>query len=318
MSAPGIIDATSTYAFTDIKEKISMKPKDPAAVAGMPLEFTLSAPSAAYVTEGKGVRMAAVQELLAFFVARPSKDLIIADQAALKDMLKAAVPFFESVKTSGKSENVVVSSAFGQVSMASFDFAASLGGAVKNGNFQESFGVTGLVLPQGILPAWTAELMPQNFKLDFGATDFDLETTLNLILANLDLAKDPPLPADMQMQLLQAVIPSGNVTLAINPSEISSTLYKLALDGSLKAGPASMPTGKATIRLTGIDQIQQKLQSAAATDSTAQSILGPMMMAKGFGKVEADGSVSWVVESGPTPGSILVNGLDVTKLSGAP
>ena len=59
---------------------------------------------------------------------------------------------------------------------------------------------------------------------------------------------------------------------------------------------SGFPTGKANIRMKGLEDVLAKVQAAAATDPMAQQAMGGLVAAKGFGKAEADGSRVWVVD----------------------
>ena len=80
------------------------------------------------------------------------------------------------------------------------------------------------------------------------------------------------------------------------------------------AGPNSpAPTGKATITLAGIDKLQAALGNAPDT-MKAQAMMG-VGMAQGLAKTDADGKLVWEIDA-TTPGSVLINGTDVTKMGG--
>jgi hypothetical protein len=78
---------------------------------------------------------------------------------------------------------------------------------------------------------------------------------------------------------------------------------------------AGLPTGTATIRMKGLDDVLAKVQAAATTDPNAQQAMGGLVAFKGFGKAEADGSMLWAVDM-TQPGKVLVNGIDVSAIAG--
>ena len=73
-----------------------------------------------------------------------------------------------------------------------------------------------------------------------------------------------------------------------------------------------MPSGQALIRIKGMDETMAALQ---AGPPDIQQMSAGLLMVKGLGKAESDGSLSWKIESSPT-GAITVNGADVSKLLG--
>jgi len=71
-----------------------------------------------------------------------------------------------------------------------------------------------------------------------------------------------------------------------------------------------MPAGQALLTLKGLDETMAALQ---AGPPDVQQMAPALLLAKGLGKTEADGSLSWKIESNPA-GAITVNGADVTKM----
>jgi hypothetical protein len=122
------------------------------------------------------------------------------------------------------------------------------------------------------------------------------------------------LPKDVEPRLAAAFMPKGSVDITLGTSEIIAKVFNLKANGSMKAGPAIMPAGQATVSLKGIDDILAALQSAPP-EMGMQQIAPVALIAKGMGKQEADGSLSWKIESTPT-GSVTINGIDPMKMGG--
>jgi hypothetical protein len=110
-------------------------------------------------------------------------------------------------------------------------------------------------------------------------------------------------------------MPNGTVALGLGPSEVIAKLFDLKLEGSMKAGPVAPPSGQATVKLKGLDEVMAALQSAPP-EMGVQQIAPMIIVAKGMAKNEADGTLTWNIESTPT-GGVLVNGVDVTKMGGS-
>ena len=167
--------------------------------------------------------------------------------------------------------------------------------------------------PQGIIPPFATSLVPRNFTIDFNVADFNLAGPANLLIDNLDLSKEPPIPKGMEQQLLQALLPKGTVTLGLGPSEIIAGIFDLKAQGSMMAGPTTMPSGQATVRLKGLDEIMTALQ-AAPSEMGMQQVAPMIIVAKGMAQQD-DGYLSWKIESTPQ-GSVTVNGVDPMKMLG--
>lgn len=305
-------DGTFKLGFTDLRETIST----PAAPDGSvpPMQFAINAPSGAQDGTIRGFRPRAISELVAWLVARPSPAAIVAGQADLKDKLRAALPLWKSLSTTSTVNNVTVNTMMGLFGMDRFDNTVELAGIVPDGSLRTSYGIAGLKLPDGIVPPFAAGLVPRDFTIDVNVTDFDLAAPAALLIDNLDLAKDPPLDPGLEQQLLQALLPKMIVTIGLNPSEIIASAFHLKAEGSMTAGPIAVPAGNALIRLKGIDDIMAALQ-AAPPDMGLGQMAPVFIVAKGMGKQESDGFLSWKIESTPQ-GSVTINGTDISQIGG--
>ena len=308
--SPDAADATSTYSFTGLKETISV----PAAADGSTpaMDLVIVSPSGKQDSTIKGFKLRAVSDLVTWLVAHQDPKEIIAEQAVFKDKLRAALPLFASLSGTSTLDNVTATSPFGQFAVKQFGFGAEMNGIVADGRLRQTFSFSGLEVPAALLPPWAAGLVPQSFKLDVGVSDFDLAAPAALILDKLDLSKPEPLPKDLDQPLLQALMPKGSVTITLGPSEIMAKLYDLTAEGSMTAGPVAMPSGQALLKMTGLDETMAALQ---AGPPDIQQMGAGLLLVKGLGKAEADGSITWKIESTPA-GTITVNGADVSKMLG--
>lgn len=307
---PESADATSSYGFTGMKQTIKVAAAADNSTPAMDLVVT--SPSGKQDGAVKGLRLRAISDLATWLVAHQDKDAFIAAQAEFKDRLRAALPLFTSLSGSSSLDDVTIASPFGQFAVKQFGFGAEMNGVVADGRLRETFSFAGLQIPASLLPPWAAGLVPQNFTIDVGAADFDLAAPAALILDKLDLSKPEPLPKDLDQPLLQALLPKGSVTITLGPSELLASLYDLKAQGSMTAGPAAMPAGQALVTMKGLDETMAALQ---AGPPDIQQMAPALLLAKGLGKTETDGSLSWKIES-TAAGAITVNGADVSKMLG--
>ena len=305
-------DGTTSYTFSDIHETISMSAAPDGSMPAM--NVSIAASGGSQEASVKGFKPKAITGLIAWFVERPSKEQIIAGQAELKDKLRAALPVFSSMSGTATLNDLSINTMVGKFGIAKLDMGIDANGVVADGAFREKFAVTGITPPEGIVPPWATSLVPQNFTIDFSVKDFDLAKPAGMILDALDLSKEPPLPPDMENQLQQALLPKGSVTIGLGPSEVIAAIFDLKAEGTMTAGPMAMPAGQATIRLKGIDEIMSALQAAPPEMGMGQ--VAPVgIVAKGMAKQDADGYLSWKIESTPT-GSVTINGTDISKIGG--
>lgn len=306
--SPDAADATSTYSFSGLKEIVSV----PAAADTPAMDLVLTAPSGQQDSTIKGLRLKAVSDLVTWLVAHQDPKEIVAEQAVFKDKLRAALPLFTSLSGNSTVDNLTATSPFGQFAVKQFGFGAEMNGIVADGRLRQTFSFTGLEVPAALLPPWAAGLVPESFKLDVGVAGFDLAAPAALILDKLDLSKPEPLPKDLDAPLMQALMPKGSVTITLGPSDILAKLYGLAAEGSMTAGPDAMPSGQALITMKGLNETMAALQ---AGPPDIQQMSAGLLLVKGLGKAEADGTLSWKVETTPG-GAITVNGADVSKMLG--
>jgi hypothetical protein len=67
------------------------------------------------------------------------------------------------------------------------------------------------------------------------------------------------------------------------------------------------------VKLKGIDDIMTAVQSAPP-EMGLQQAAPVIIMAKGLGKQEADGFLSWTIEG--SPAGVTINGVDPMKMGG--
>jgi hypothetical protein len=308
---PDSADATSTYTFTGMRETISVPAS---ADGGTPaMDLVIASPSGKQDGTIKGFKLKAVSDLVTWVMAHRDPKEIVAEQAVLKDKLRAALPLFTSLSGTSTLDNVTAISPFGQFAVAQFGFGAELNGISADGKLRETFSFSGLQVPQALLPPWAAGLVPEKFNLDVTVADFDLAAPAALILDKLDLSKPEPLPKDLDAPMMLALMPKGSVTITLGPSELLAKLYDLTAEGTMTAGPVAMPSGQALLKLKGMDETMAALQ---AGPPDIQQMGAGLLLVKGLGKAEADGSLSWKIESTPA-GAITVNGADMTKMLGS-
>ncbi len=306
-NANGGADLTAKYELQGLAENVNSAGNP--AEGKQPLNLVITAASGVYDTTAKGYKFKSILDLVSFFVAHQSKDLIVKDQTALKSMLAAGLPLFENINGTGTFKTISVSTPIGPIGMDTMAIGADVNGIVKDGKLRESIAITGLTVPATVIPPWATKLVPKDVTFDFQGSGFDLAAPAQAVLATLDLAKEPPLPAGFETTLLPMLLPKGTVDVVLNPTSISNDIYSVSAEGTLAAGPMKpIPSGKGTLKAKGLDELMKIIQ-AAPPEAGMQQGAAIIIAAKGMGKAEADGSFSWVVES-TGDGKVLVNGID--------
>jgi len=308
--SPDSADATTMHSFTGLKETISI----PAAGDGSTpaMDIVVTSPGGKQDGTVKGLKLKAVSDLVTWLVAHQDPKEIVAEQAILKDKLRAALPLFTTITGTSTIDNLAVATPLGQFAVQQFGFGADMNGVVADGKLRETFSFSGLQLPAGLVPQWAAGLVPEKLNIDVGVSGFDLAAPAALMLDKLDLTQPEPLPKDIDGPMMQALMPKGSVTITLGPSQILARLFDLTAQGSMTAGPVAMPSGEALVKMKGLDETMKALESSPPD---VQQMSAALLLVKGLGKAEADGSLSWQI-TGTDTGAIMVNGADITKMLG--
>lgn len=69
-----------------------------------------------------------------------------------------------------------VNTMLGQFGLQKIDVQVDANGVVENGALREKLTISGLKMPDGVVPPWAASLVPQTFTIDFNIADFNLDT----------------------------------------------------------------------------------------------------------------------------------------------
>lgn len=309
-SAAKGVDGTVAYTLSGVTQTMQVPGiVDPAATTEVTVTMDRS------VTSGTttGVDMPALYGLVAWLVARPSAEAIRRDQAELKTRLAAGLPFFERIEATSTVEGIRVATPAGAFGAAAAAVDVALGGLVRDGLFREGISVTGLTMPPGLLPDWAAGLVPEDASIGFEVTGFDLATPAATLLPALDLTSPDLIDPAVLDSVLPQLLPTGAVTISVLPGGTKAPLYTLTYEGTMQAGPGTMPTGRAMVTMTGMDAV---IESLNAGGLTAQDGIGPALaMARGMARPGADGALVWEIDA-TVPGTLLINGTDYAPMLG--
>jgi hypothetical protein len=302
--ANGGVDATVTYSQTGVHQDQEI----PIVPGQAPLKIVVDYPLNSSEAVIKGFRTAAFYDLIGWAVAQKSADAAMAAQAEAKDKIRALLPIFESASISGVVTDAKVSTPVGEFAVAGVDVSAALSGFVSDGNFSEKVTLKGFSMPAGLLPDWSAGLVPTDLTLDFAIDDFNLAAPMATIVETFDASAPEPIPEAMMFPLLSQFLPNGNVSITLGDSGANSAVYDLSASGSLKAGFMGAE-GAAHIELIGIDAVLAALQ-AGPPEETGE-IVGMLGMAQSLAKPGVDGALVWDFTFTP-PAGISVNGTPLT------
>ena len=314
-STPAPNGAVSTVVHEEISNlsvNASMTPEagKSAADAG-PVSFKLQLGNTAVDVGLDGASIRKALDLWAFVVAHPTRAEIAANEPAFKALLRALVPVaakgFEKVDV----QNVAVDTEHGSfgATSAKFGLAAAIGQGPK-GSVEYHLAMDGLTLPPGLLPPPMRDLAPTSVDVGLRASGFDFVAGADEAINDMHFAGDGPVIAPADGAKIVARAKGGApLTLELLPSHVAAPRVDLTLDGQAHLEGAR-PSGTLKVRARDFDKTVAALKAAGPLASP--QMIGFLALAKGLGKPEGDGGLTWVAEYG-ADGSIKINGLPLGK-----
>lgn len=306
--AAGGVDSKSNYVVTGLAEDFGMPGM---GEGGAPMQLKLTAESYTADAVVTGMRPDALYKLMAFFVANPSEAAITANELGLKAIISDGLPLFENILSTGNVTSVSVTSPMGEFGLESMGIVVEANGVVADGKFREAITMSGLTMPDGLVPAWAVPLVPKSLALDFTVSRFDVAAPMALFLETLGAATavTDTDTTERDAKMMAAFMPEGVVDITIAPGSLVGSDYKLTYQAMMTAGAdGAPPTGTATVTATGLDAIQAAL--AAAPPEMSGQIAPVIGIAQGMAKPGADGALVWDLEM-TAAGGMLVNGVDL-------
>lgn len=296
------VDFNAIQTMSDMEQTMSL-----AGSEGEPgMAVVMRSPELSYVSTATAFQAQELLDLLAFAVANADETKIKAAQPQLKTLLRDLMPLWDNLTGIYGWRELSVGTPFGIFSAANAKIAVEMNGVRKDGTVSYGFVLDDLVVPEGILPAWSAKLMPEDISLSLGGIGIDLEGPATAAIDALDLNQDPPIP-DAVGEAIVAQFMASPPKLVLNRSVISNKDTAITAQGEMTfvGGKPAMTT---TLEAAGFDAAVQAIQQAAATVPEAQQMQLVALAAKGFAKSLPDGKLQWVVDM-TADGAVTVNGV---------
>ncbi|WP_199259208.1 hypothetical protein [Paracoccus binzhouensis] len=273
---------------------------------GQPMQISITAPG--YDGSGRitGARTEGVLSLLAWFVAHPSQELIKGSQETLRDRVSAAMPLWDDLSMDAAVRDLKVGTPLGEFGLASARVMVGMSGVTADGRLQEQVALSGLSVPEGVLPSWVTPILPQEVTLDFTASEFDLAAPAKMLIEAVDLTAEDPFAKLDPTQLQAALLPQGKAALTLAPSQIKGDGYRIDYRAAIAVGADAPPNGSALISATGLDKVEAAL--AAAPQEQAGQPLMMLRMARAMAKPGASGENVWDIQMPEGGGPVTVNG----------
>lgn len=278
----------------------------PAEASLQPTEFTLRADSLKAESTGSNFNSRRMLDLVAFLVANADETRIKANQAELKRLVLAVLPFWDRMEGGQTFESISVETPIGPVSVGSFGLNVAMSGVTDGATVGYGVSLEQPKLPDGLLPPWAVALMPTRTELNFAGVNLQLDTALRKAVEAFDLNRTPPLDPAVGDEIAALFLGAGP-KFVIEPSIIRNADTTLTFSGEVKGQPGQNPDVDLTVEASGYDALVRALTEAAATDPIAQQAQPVALAGQSMAKRLPDGRLQWIFKAAPD-GSVRVNG----------
>lgn len=304
--ADGIIDLSSTISMTGLRETVTEK-------AGNVIN--LSADSMSGTIEFKRLGVNAFRDLLVFGLDLVKADVKQLDQAQadkLKSLIRANMPLTDKFDEQLEFKGVKVAAQGMDVSFDSFTYGLGFTGLKKDASARFNMGVTKPVIPAHLLPPGTEGTVPDAANFAVAVSNLNLEGVVTYMLDHADFTKPEPLTPQQSDELGKIVLPDGKMHIDFTDVYAKSAVYDVSLAGQMQVNPnnSDKPVVDVTIKAKDLDKTIKYLQDNAQKVPEFGQASFMVLMMKGFGKAEADGTTVWNVKLDEA-GKVTINGQEM-------
>lgn len=277
-------------------------------------DFTFKGNVAEFATHSSmdGLRWRQMLDLWAFAVAHPSQAAAAAAQADLKEKLRAASSLFEKVEAAADIADIDAQTLIGRFGAKSTKVSVFANGLVDHAAMAESFQLSGVALPPGVMPAWATGLAPTDVSFGFRVEGLNLAAAAKEAIEVFDLNAPKPISDADGSRIAALAAPDGKFKLILPPGRVTSALADISFEASADIAMPRGASGKARVSAKGVEAILEKLKAGMATDKNLAGAFGGLSLAKGLGKPGPDGALVWDMEF-DSEGKFIVNGAPLGK-----
>jgi hypothetical protein len=304
--ADGIVDLSGTMSMTNFVETVNEASGN---------VVNISADSMSGTIEFKRLGVNALRDLLVFGLDLIKADIDKLDQAQaekLKTLIRANMPLTDKFDEQLKFDGVKVAAQGVDVSLESFTYGFGFTGLKKDASVRFNMGLAKPVVPAGLLPPGTEGALPDAANFGVALTGLDLEGALNYILQHADFTKTDPLTPAQSDELGKIALTDGKMHIEFSDVYAKSAVYDVSLAGVVLGDPDSTakPELDVTIKARDLDKTIKYLQDNAQKVPEFGQASFMVLMMKGFGKTETDGTIVWNVKMDAT-GKVTINGQEM-------
>jgi hypothetical protein len=275
-----------------------------------PINFSGRAEKATINLGVDGFKSRKAFDLWGLLAAHPARADLAPHEAELKGLLKElAAPglkFNEGIE----AQKTVVTASLGAIALADVKYQLGAANAGPQSSLSLSVSADGLSLPVGLLPPNAGALTPS--RIDVAATlkGIDITAAANEWISDLSLKGDGPVLSDDNADKVEAAfLSAGPVQIEFAPSHVVAPAFDADFAGLIRLDH-NKPNGAITVHMRGFDKTMAAVKGMGP--DVAAKAMPALALAKGLGKSESDGSLSWLLEL-DAERSIKVNGIPFGK-----
>lgn len=294
----GTADFNVTGDLLDLVETVTIKdpanPTPPMALRADRIHQNLTV---------NGFNSAPFGPALAYFAGRKTGDNGKAALEQARAKLKAVLPLWKTLAAQIRYDNITVGTPRGIVGIATVDTNFASNGMVKDGTVGATLTMSGLSLPEGVLPDWAKPLVPEKATLNLNLTGLDLDALMGKMI-DLGIDAKPPQPGAFRAEVMPLLL-SERLKLTVDQSLVAAS-FDVKGQGETSLLPAQR--GKATVTAGGLDDVAAALGKAGVSAPGPQRAAMGLAFLKGLAKTGPDGRLVWNVDFDSLTRKVTVNG----------
>lgn len=299
-AAGGGVDISFNQTVADFVQNMQIASE----AGGAKIPVTVKATNLTIEGTGKGYRTSQLLDLVAFGVANADEAKLKANQAELKKLLLAALPMWNRLDGTYRFGDLDVTTPTGNFGAKTVSLGFGMDGVVQNATVSYKFGLAGLAIPTGLLPEWSATLLPTDIDLNLDGVGFDFEGMVKKVIDSFDLNRDSVVPDEVGAEIAANFL-AKPPKVVIAPSSVKNKDTQVSLAGEVRF-VGTEPDADVTVDVAGFDKMVENLQTASKQAPELSQYLPMALIAKGFAKPQPDGSLRWKVAR-KADGSVSVN-----------
>ncbi|MEF0938682.1 hypothetical protein [Rhizobium sp. BR 362] len=250
----------------------------------------------------------ALNEILRFISDhKETKTLSDSESAALKALLRNAMPLLGSLEESVSAKDIAVTTPLGNGGLQQMGYSFKIAGPANAMNADFGMRAEKLTLASGLVPQDYVAFIPDAAELQMQLPNLNFSALLD-VLQQSDF-NNPAGTASMDDKLQQAMFPDGTMTINFPKISAVSGLYDIEASGSMRGwlNEKDRVSMTMTVFARDLDKTITAVQGAAKTEPDLNQLSFGLMMAKGFAKTDTDGRSRWDV-SIAEDNSVTING----------